>query len=180
MANELCASLAPIDGWAEAGGSPTGGQTQPYSLVPVGTTGIAGAGFPNGVTSSLLFMFRVPNAVALATGLTYNLCVTDDPLNPPSSTGLHSVWDFTIAPLTTASSKPDESPLASSTADKATITHGGTVGQLAFADQAQVVAHTNSLAAGSLALLRLRRLGADSGDTHDGRCVFLNLDVRNT
>lgn len=188
MANEGVVSMGPDGGWSEKNGNPTGGGTQPFTLVPVGSvpanTGngcLAGAGFAAGVTGTMLYLFRVPNAATLATGLTFHITLTDDPLGPPSAVSLNSYWGVTVAPLTSGTSTPDETVFASSTEDKYAITHGATIGTIIFGDHTAVVGHMNSLAAGNLAMIRLRRLGANVLDTNtNGRAVLLRFDVRNT
>lgn len=180
MANESISSFGPSSGFPETGGAPVGGETQPFSLTPVGTAGMAGAGFPDNRTSTMLYLLRIPNAAALATGMTFTFTVTDDTLNPPSAGGLNSYWGVTVGPVVSGTSTPDESIVASSTEDKVAITHGSTIGTIVYADLAAVVAHMNGLAAGGLALIRLRRLGSNALDTHNGRVVLLRFDPRNT
>lgn len=190
MANEGVKSFGPESGWPLHYGYPTGGATQPYSLVPVGNVAanvangvLAGAAFPPAVDSTMYYYLRVPNAATLATGLTFHFVVTDDPLNPPNATGLKTFWGITVAPVTSGTSTPDDTVFASSTEDTVQITMGTTIGVIITADKAAVVAHFNSLAAGGDAMIRLKRKGAttgSSGDTYTGRVVLLLFEPRNT
>lgn len=180
MANELIKGFTPLDGTAGGGGRPTGTFGSAIDAVAVGF--IKGSAFPPQVDSSLYYIGRVPNAATLGTGLTAEIELIDDPLNP--GPGKNVVLDVTYGPLTSGTTTPDGNvttgAFVSTTADAATVTVPS--GALVIKNQsiASVVAHTNSLAAGGWCLVRLRRLGTSASDTHPGRVVVFGLDVRNT
>lgn len=179
MANEFAASFGPNEGYSESTGSPQGGIGS-LSFVPVGTVGISGAGFNRKQVGTFLCLFRLPNAAALVTGLTFGLSICDDTGNPPSAGGLKSYWGVTIAPITSGTSVPDETIFAGATETFAQITHGAAIGAVVYADIAAVVANMGGLAAGNLALARVRRVGNNILDTHTGRVVLLRTEIRNT
>lgn len=179
MANESCHALDPGKGFAETLGLPSGTLKNHFSEVaPLGLGG--GCNMPPGVISSTLFVFRVPNAVALATGLTIEFIVADDPLNCPGGGGLHAVFDFIIAPITSGTTLFDESGLASSTLDSVTLTMASTPGAMTKGTITAVVAHMNSLAAGNWAIGRFRRNGSNASDTDTNALRLVGVDIRNT
>lgn len=176
MANEFTAAFNAADVIAETAGGPTGGMNQLNNPTPVGLG--MGAGFGPKQTSTCLGLFRVQNAALLATGLTVELVLADDVNNPGA--GKNAVFGVTIGPITSGTSTFDESVLTSATEVTATVTMPATPGVMVIQAIALPVADLHGLAAGNTALVRIRRLGSNSSDTHPGRVVMLNADVRNT
>ena len=177
MANEACASLNPADGCAENRGAPSGTLTGYESGMSLSGYG-AGSLFRHGASDTILFLIRVGSAVSLATGLTLEFAIVDEPSAPTA--GLVSVWGVTYAPVASGTTLYDETVFASSTEDTVNVTMASTVGAITIASKAAVVAHMNSLAAGNWAMVRFRRLGSNGSDTDTARVTLFGLDVRNT
>jgi hypothetical protein len=177
-ANEGFAFLGPTEGVAEVKGQPSGtGKNYHTGLVDCGLG--AGSAYAPGVNSSVLLIRRVPNAVALATGLTVEWCVADDPLGT-GAVSKNSYWGITVTPITSGTTLFDESGLASSTEDVKATTMAAGLGKLTVDSKTVANADMNSLAAGNWALIRFRRLGANALDTDLNRVLLFGVDFRNT
>jgi hypothetical protein len=171
MANELAAQLQARDLVAGSGGNP--------GLVDIGFLKALSFG-PKG-KSSAYGTFRVPNVAALATGLTAALSLMDDTLN--TAAGKATKFGVTIGPLTSGTSTPDDNATTGAfvSTTEATATSTLTTTGLAYTLSVAVpVATMNALAAGGVAMIRIRRLGDDVADTHTGRVLLFGVDVRNT
>jgi hypothetical protein len=125
----------------------------------------------------------VPDAFTLATGLTCELMVSDDPINPdPGKTGLFGV---TVGPFVSGvsqvidSSAPD-SPLDGSTEVVATVALSPTIGVLSIFTIDVPTAAMNGLEPGDWCMLRVRRLATDQRDSHGRRIVVLGVDTRDS
>jgi hypothetical protein len=153
----------------------------PAERIPVNL----GLGFAYGPhqVSAAVTIFRVPDSVTLSTGLTCELMVSDDPINPdPGKTG---VFGVTVGPFTSGVSQvidteaPD-SPLDGSAEVVATVTLSPTIGVLSIFTINVPTAAMNGLAPGDWCMLRVRRLATDQRDSHGRRIVLLNVDTRDT
>ena len=180
MANEYAAFVSPAVVTSGSQGAPGGGIDDPYGFVAAGVG--KGITFPAKQTGSVYFPVRIPNSAALGTGLTFSLLLQDDVLN--ASAGKVAVFGATVGPITSGTSTFDENattgPLVSCTEVTATVTMPSTAGVLINLAIAVPIADMNSLAAGGWAMVRLRRLGTNSSETHVGRVLLLGFDVRNT
>src|SRR6185503_17539715 len=176
MANEHLGHLIPLMGGSSSAGSPSGGVGDPFGTVQVGN--LRGIGFRPKVVGSVYYAVRLPTAVAVGTGLSFQLLLADDPNN--ASAGKVCKFGVTVSPLTSDTSTLDDTTLASSTEDSASITMPSTANAVHVATITQVVAHENSLAAGNWALVRIRRLGSNSAETHTGTVVLLGVHAYNT
>lgn len=183
MANELLTGLDSGSLCAGAGASPYGSIENPTGLVRIGVS--ASLGFVAGKTGSAYYFLRVPNAVALATGLTVELLLLEDTA-PGNVDNLYyaAVFGVTVGPITSATSTPDENattgPLVSTTEVTGTVTMPTTAGVLKTLSIAVPIANMNSLAAGGWAMVRIRRLGANASDTSRNRICLVGVDLRNT
>jgi hypothetical protein len=179
MANEHIARLDP-QSFINCGGTTfLGGPYSGRSSLAVGCG--AGVSLEPGKTTSVYAGVRIPEAAALATGITADLAVgmPAGTISIPKAV----VLGITIGPVTSGTSTFDEDgstgPLAGSTEVTATITlvANPVIVVQAFAI---VIAKLNSLAAGGHALVRIRRLGTNAADTFTGPVVLLWGDLRNT
>ena len=179
MSNEFLQSFNPSQGFAENLGLPSGTAKNPFSQLRNCGLG-AGSVMPPGQVSSILFLGRVPNTVTLATGLTINLMIADDPLNHPGGGGLVVQLGVTAAPITSGTTTFDETVFGSSTEVTSNVTMPSTPGAIKAVDIALPIADMNSLAAGGYYMLRVRRIGTATADTDTNSVLHLNTDVRNT
>lgn len=125
-------------------------------------------------------MWYVPTLIALATGLTIKLLITDD---GTSAADLATVVRLEVTPfnLSTALSVVDWSlPASKGTVTTANVTLGATTGLPTIASIAIVTANLASLAAGSVFGMRIRRVGDNAADTCPGRVVLLGGQVNDT
>jgi hypothetical protein len=125
-------------------------------------------------------VYYVPAAIALATGLTFKLIVTDD---GTQAADLGTVAQFEITPFnfSTALSVVDFSLAASKgTATTGNVTLGSTTGLPVVLSIPIVTANLASLAAGGIFGMRLRRVGDATADTCPGRVVLLGGAITNT
>lgn len=163
---------------------------QGKDLQPTGSPPAAGiaVGLGSGVafaplqTSETIYSALVASNVTLGTGLTFQLLVADDVNNP--GPGLVGAFGITVGPITSGTSTYDENsttgPLVSCTEVTGTVTMPSTPGVVKALSIAVPVADMNSLATNGWCLIRVRRLGASSSDTHRGRIVLLAVDVKDT
>jgi hypothetical protein len=125
-------------------------------------------------------MFILPTLVALGTGLTHRLILTDDGQN---SADLGTVVRIGITPfnLSTALTVVDWSLAASQgTETFANVTLGATTGIPVIASIPIVVANLASLAAGSIYGMRIRRVGDNAADTCANRVILLGGVITDT
>ncbi len=182
MANELQVGLDPGSLCGVAGAAPYGSMEAAASFPRVGLT--VGMGFVPGKTNSSYYYTRIANAVALVTGLTIELLLSED-VSPGNidPVNKNAVFGVTIGPVTSGTSQSSEvtaSPLASCTEVTGTVTMPATAGVLKTLAIAIPIANMNSLAAGGWALIRIRRLGSNASDKSQNNIVLLGADVRNT
>ena len=184
MSNELVVGLRPNDVISESLGNPAGGIDDPFGYINVGL-GKAIAFNPK-ATGTVFQLVRIPNAATLATGLTVTLVLADDVLN--SVAGKNVYLGVTLGPVTSDATTFDEN--ASSGAFVGTVevltavtmpAANGSSPFLHVASIAVPVADMNALAAGGMAMLRIRRVGGNALDTGtSGRVGLCHIDVRNT
>jgi hypothetical protein len=149
---------------------------------------VAGVRAAHGVKTSIYLISRVPNAVALATGLTIEVTFSF-PTNANNSdfSGTKAYLDVVAGIVTSGTTTADDSafgavaPIAAQTVTMPTSTSTGP-GTLFI--QSFVLANTTnisgSLAAGSTVFIRVRRLGDNASDTLLGDIHIVNVDFRNT
>lgn len=169
MATAALNHLWPRDGVPTGNGNP---------VQNVGVGAVVGVGFNKQQTSGICWLWRVPTQAALATGLTFSLIVADDPNN--ADPGKVVRFSIIIGPVATGTLVDEATALASSNETGGSVTMNATSGKNTIASIAVVNADMNSLAVGNWALIRLRRLGTNSADTHRGRAVLLNATVYDT
>ena len=161
-----------------------------YSLAPQSAVYLTSNGatrwlsMPKFISSQLTEWYNgfwfVPAAIALATGLTHTLILTDDGTSPAD---LGTAVRIGVTPfnLSTALSVVDWSLAASKgTETFATVTLSSTTGKPVTASIPIVTANLASLAAGSIYGLRIRRVGDNTADTCPGRILFGGGQVADT
>jgi hypothetical protein len=122
----------------------------------------------------------VPTLVALATGLTIKLNVTDDGTTA-GDLGKAVVLEVTPYNLSAANAPVDYSlPASKGTATTGTVTLSSTSGAIAAATIAIVTANLAGLAAGGVLGLRIRRVGDNVADTCMNRVLLLGGLVTDT
>jgi hypothetical protein len=179
MANEAAGGFHPSSLCPQSPGYGLEGFGSPYGYVPVGEG--KGTGLWKNAASGVIAWFRVPETVTLGTGLTVSILLADDVQYPGA--GLKPYIGVTVGPIVSGTTTLDEGaagPFAGSTEVAAQVTMPATSGVLVVASFALPNADLNSLAAGSWAAIRVRRLGTNASDTHPGRVVLLGAQVRNT
>jgi hypothetical protein len=125
-------------------------------------------------------MWFTPASIALATGLTHKILITDDGTSP-ADLGLVVRIGVTPFNLSTALTVVDWSLAASKgTETFVNVTLGATTGIPVIASVAIVVANLASLAAGSIYGMRIRRVGDNAADTCPGRVIILGGQVADT
>jgi hypothetical protein len=135
------------------------------------------AGVPLGKADAYGSEFAVNhNGTPLATGITVQLLVVDDPENPSPSGNVR--LGVSIKPLTSGSSDLSGPPAANEVL--ATVAVSGTVGVITIADVAVPNAKLAGLAAGGRAFVQVRRVGTDAADTHRGRVLLTGASLRDT
>ena len=179
MANEIIARFGPLEFINNGSTHPVGGSVSSRGISPTGNG--AGLAFPTGVDRSVYAGMRIPNAAALATGITAELAFA----LPPGviSVGKNAVFGITIGPITSATTTFDENAstgaLVSCTEVLATVTLSPSP-IIVTASFAIAIAKMNSLAAGGHALVKVRRNGTSASDTLNAPAVLLWADFRNT
>jgi hypothetical protein len=171
-------SAIPAHSLLPEGSPPYGGVGRASDLVAVGLG--KGVGFPAGATSSALYVIRLAAATTLTTGLRVDVVLADDPADTAAKAGKNSYFGVTIGPIGTTNTLDENAstgPLAGSTEVAAAVTMPATPGVLKTATFSIPVADLNGLAASGWALLRVRRIGGNAGDTDPGRVALLALDV---
>lgn len=168
---DTIAKLRPIEGTPENSGNPTGGE---YGLINVGL--VKGIGYNQLTDSGATWVTRLPASAGLVTGATATLMVADDINNP--SVGKVAVFAITYKLLTSATDVIDWSTAGTETT--VSITMPSTAGVIKTGAIAVVVANMDSVAASAWVAIRIRRLGTNSADTHRGRVVLLEVDIRDT
>jgi hypothetical protein len=136
----------------------------------------AGLGYRPLTDTDAVWIGRLPDTAALATGATFTLFVADDPNNPDP--GKVARFTVTVKKLAGGTDVLDETGMGTETAG--TITLPATAGIVQSGAIAIVVANLDGVAAGDWVLIRVRRTGTNSADTHRGRVVLLAVDVRDT
>lgn len=125
-------------------------------------------------------MWVLPALVAVGTGLTFRLLITDD---GTSSADLGLVAQIEITPfnLSTALTVVDWSLAASKgTATTGNVTLGATTGLPKILSIAIVAANLASLATGNILGVRIRRVGDVAADTCPGRIILLGGIITDT
>jgi hypothetical protein len=125
-------------------------------------------------------MWILPTLVAVGTGLTFKLMITDDGTDS-SDLGLVARIEITPFNLSTALSVVDWSLAASmGTATAANVTLGSTTGLPKILSIAIVAANLASLASGNILGIRIRRVGDNAADTCNGRIILLGGEITDT
>jgi hypothetical protein len=165
--------LAPADFTPVQGGHPAEG---------IGAGFGRGLGFGPWLTAAAAVLFRVPAAVALAAGITVELLLADDNVNPFS--GQIVTFGVTIGPLipdvSTLDDQAETNPLQGAVEATGTVTMPDPSGRAAILSIAVPVEDMAGVKPGMWALLRLRRMAQPAADTHGGRVVVLGVDLRDT
>ncbi len=125
-------------------------------------------------------LWIVPAGVALATGLTIRLILSDDGTDP-SDLGKVVRIEATAYNLSTALAVVDFSLPASKGAPvAANVTLGATTGLPVIGTVAIPSASLAALATGQILGLRIRRVGDNAGDTCNGRVLILGGVITDT
>jgi hypothetical protein len=125
-------------------------------------------------------MWILPTLVALGTGLTFKLILTDDGTDPAD---LGKVVQVEVTPfnLSVALAKVDWSlPASKGTATTQNVTLGATTGLPVIGTVAIVAANLAGLAAGGILGVRIRRVGDNAADTCNGRVILLGGEIADT
>lgn len=167
--------LPPQDLIPENEGNPGG---PPYSLATDGYSRAVAFG-PN-VNSGVYAVRRMPATYSDSTGITFNLLVSDDPLNPAVSKNAR--FGVSIAPVGGAGAYYPFDTTNLGTEQKGTVTLASTSGQAAVPLTITVAkAVMGGVASGKFFMLRVRRLGTDALDTATaGRVLLHNVTITET
>ncbi len=182
MAGELLAQFTPPDLFRESSlGYDVVRDTAVYATSSGGSRGLS---FQKLIQAQLKEyyngIFYVPAAVALGTGLTFKLLITDDGTSA-ADLGLVAKFEVTPFNLSTALAPVDWSLSASKgTATTGVATLQATSGMIVVLSIAIVSANLASLAATNVLGFRLRRMGDDASDTCPGRVILLGGVITNT
>jgi hypothetical protein len=182
MAGELLANFVAGDLYRETS---KGYELAAYSAIYQTANGASrGVSLQKFIQAQLLeyynYMTVVPAAIALATGLTFRLIVTDDGLN---TADLGTAVRLSIIPynLSTALSMVDYSlPASKGTETAATVTLGATTGLPVIGSIPIANAGLASLAAGNVLGIRIRRVGDNAADTCQNRIILHGGTITNT
>jgi hypothetical protein len=161
-----------------------------YNLTPQSTVYATSNGASRGLSLPKLIqaqlieyyngMWILPTLVAVGTGLTHKLVITDDGTD---ANDLGKVVRIGITPfnLSTALTVVDWSLAASQgTETFANLTLGSTTGLPKILSIAIVAANLASLASGNLYGIRIRRVGDNAADTCNGRVILLGGEITDT
>ena len=164
--------LAPGEALGSAGGTnvPSGdirGLSLPRYLT---ATNVAHYGY--------VALFRIPASLTMGTGLTFKVYLTDDGRN---AADLGLVVAVGIGLKRLAANATDDEDVGGATevitpCTLSTTSSGVSITSIAIATAALPA----SAAVGDLLLLRIRRVGTNSGDTCGGRAILLQVEVQNT
>lgn len=156
---------------------PAQGNNAQVQLVTCGDGLIAGAPLRKLDTSGYMFISRIPAlGTPLPTGLTFGLILVDDPNN--TGAGLVIRVGITVKLLATGTDTLTFTGAATET--EASITMDATTGEYTLSSVAIANAALDSLAASSVYLVRIRRIGTAATDTHTGTVLLLGVTVRDT
>lgn len=176
MANALIANISPEAFFPGVGGHPTFPVSQNLGK------GLAfGVNLPQpflAVPETAYACFWVPAVAGLATGLTTELLLADDPFNP--GPGLLATFDVSYA-LVVSGTTLEADASFTGTVDSVQVTMPtGTTGKLKTAVITTILAHIAGTAAvNTWMIVRLRRKPAAS-DTHLGRIIVRQVTVIDT
>ena len=168
--------IRPHEVFPEGSNAPSAGS---YGLIGV-STGFAGVGFNAGQAAGFGYIGRIPTLYTATTGLTFVLALAEDPLNPPTTSGKAAVFEITTKALATGTDILTWT--TAGTATTGTVTMPTTAANSVFKTLsiAIVAANLGGVVADGWCAIRVRRLGNNASDTHTGRIVLLNVDVRDT
>jgi hypothetical protein len=184
MANEAMFAVGATQFVAPEAMRPIPADPADVPLPPAGYAPVRGVRMPHGVTTALYFVRPIPTEMTLATGLTFTLVYALASANNADLSGTPIMMDVAAVPLVSGSSHADESALAGSTPAEGTMSlptvPGTIVLQELAAPAADLTGAGGTLAAGNLALIRVRRRGDDPGDLNIGDILFVEVCLRNT
>lgn len=154
---------------------PIHGDPGTTNLVRVGDGLVAGFPLPKLDGVGFTFVSRIPAlGTPVGTGLTFGLLLVDDPGN----TGAGLVVRVGITVKKIVSGTDTLTFTGADTETEASVTMDATTGEVVAA--AVACTAIDSLAASSWYLVRVRRLGIASTDTHLGRVICIGAEVRDT
>lgn len=135
-------------------------------------------GFPMAdADGGFCFVSRVPNnGTPLSTGLTFQLLLVDDPNN--SDPGRVARFGVTVKKITGGTDDLTATGAGTETAGNATM--NATAGVTTALSLAVTTANADSLAAGDLILVRIRRIASNAADTHRGVVLVTQVTVSDT
>lgn len=123
------------------------------------------------------FITRVwANGTPVPTGLTFGLLLVDDPNN----TDAGKVVRIGISGKLLVSGTDDLTTTGFSAETATNITMASTSGVVTLSSVAIANAALDTPAASAHMLIRIRRIGSNAGDTHQGKVLLLGVSVRDT
>lgn len=135
-------------------------------------------GFPlPDADTGFYFMSRVPtNGTPVSTGLTFQILLVDDPSN--SDPGKVVRLGVTVKKI--ASTTDDLTATGAGTEAVGTATMNATTGIVTALSIAVTTSNADSIAAGDLIEVRIRRTGSNASDTHKGVVLVAQVTVSDT
>jgi hypothetical protein len=146
---------------------------------------VRGVRMAHGVQTVLYYVQKLPFEQSAVVGITFSIVYAIASANNVSFGGGKVLMEAVAAPLVSGLSSPDDSAitedaaLAAQSQDLPTSPGVIVIQELAV-PVAKLAGPGGQLAAGDLALVRVRRLGDDARDTHVGDILFISMSLRNT
>jgi hypothetical protein len=135
---------------------------------------------PGQLTEYYNGIWILPSLVALATGLTFKIIITDSGLDP-ADLGKAVRLEVTPFNFSAALAVVDWSlPASKGTTTAVNQTLGATTGLPVVATVPIVSANLAGLAAGGILGMRIRRVGDNAGDTCNGQVIMLGGQIADT
>lgn len=144
-------------------------------LVPVGSY----AGLPLNKLDTQYYVGEVRATAGIATGITIGTALVEDPNTANTDVGKVVRLGITVKVLASGSDTYDITTGAA-TEVTADVTMDATAGEVTLTNTAITAANADSIAAGSRALIAIRRIGSHANDTHRGRVILTSVTVRDT
>lgn len=171
MANELVAQLPPR-AWIRETAS--GYQ---FSDVAAPTGDLVGLRLNKLDTDGYNTVFQVPASLTVGTGVTFTLLVTDGGGTPDD---LGKVVHLGITVKKLASGETTDLDTGAGTEQTVDVTLQSTTQEVTLATKAIANANLDSVGAGDIAAVRIRRIGSNAADTANGSVILVGVFVKNT
>lgn len=151
----------------------TNGPSLIPQLVPIGSY----AGLPLAKLDTQYYVAEFRAVAGVATGITIQTGLVEDSAN--ADPGRVVRLGITIKVLASGTDTYDITTGAA-TEVTADVTMDATSGEVVLTNTAITAANADSIAAGSRALIAIRRVGSHANDTHRGRVILTGVTIRDT